>query len=111
MTKSSISELLDKIAGKRARTRTTRKKKDTVLTRLKKQTSSTDKRALEAAALIAATRRIDYNRLLRDRTKISEFLEKATKDYKDVGDQLKAIEKDELSKVVTQLQRPRGLFW
>jgi hypothetical protein len=107
MTKSSITELLDKLAGRRK----THKKKNSVLTQLQKKTSSTDKRALEAAALIAATRRMDYNRLLRERNKISEFLEKATKDYKAVGERLKAIEKDELLKVANQLQRPRGLFW
>ena len=108
MTKSGITELLEKLAGKRK----TRKKSDSVLSRLKKQTSSTEKKALEAAALVAATRRMDYNRLVRERTKISEFLEKATRDYKHVEERMKAIEKDELSKVVTQLSQPRrGLFW
>lgn len=108
MTKSGITELLEKLAGKRK----TRKKSDSVLSRLKKQTSSTEKKALEAGALVAATRRMDYNRLMRERAKISEFLEKATRDYKHVEERMKAIEKDELSKAVAQLSQPRrGLFW
>lgn len=108
MTKSGITDLLEKLAGKRK----TQKKKDSVLSRLKKQTSSTEKRAIDAAALVAATRRMDYNRLLRERTKISEFIEKATRDYKNVEERMKAIEKEELAKVVTQLSQPRrGLFW
>jgi ERCC4-type nuclease len=108
MTKSGITELLEKLAGKRK----TQKKKDSVLSRLKKKTSSTEKRALDAAALVAATRRVDYTRLVRERAKIGEFLEKATADYKSVEERMKAIEKDELAKVVTQLSKPRwGFFW
>lgn len=107
MTASKLSDLLGKLVGSRK----TQKKRDTVLTRLKKQTSFAEKRAMEAAALVAATRRVDYNRLLKERTKISEFLEKATKDYKGIEDRLKEIEKDEMSKVVRQVSRPRGLFW
>ena len=108
MARSGISELLEKLAGKRK----TRKKNDSVLSRLKKQTSSTEKKALEAAALVAAARRMDYNRLIRERTKISDFLEKATRDYKNVEERMKAIEKDELAKAVAQVSQPRrGLFW
>jgi hypothetical protein len=108
MGASKISDLLGKLVG----TRKTQKKRDSVLTRLKKQASTTEKRAMEASALVAATRRVDYNRLLRERTKISEFLEKATTDYKAIEERLKAIEKDELSKLVSQAQKPRrGLFW
>lgn len=108
MTRSKLSDLLGKLAG----TRKTQKKRESVLTRLKKQATTTEKRAMEASALVAASRRVDYNRLLRERTKISEFLEKATTDYKAVEERLKAIEKDELSKLVSQAQKPsRGLFW
>jgi uncharacterized protein (DUF2344 family) len=108
MAKSGITDLIEKLAGKRK----TRKKSQSVLTRLKKQKSSIEKKALEAAALVAATRRIDYGRLARERAKISEFLEKATTDYKHIEERMKAIEKDELSKVITQVSQPRrGLFW
>ena len=104
-----LTNLLSKLAGKRK----TRKKKDSLTARLKKKSVSVEKRAMEAAALIAATRRMDYNRLIKERTKIGEFLQKATADYKLVEERMKSIEKDELSKVTTQLQRPtmRGFFW
>jgi hypothetical protein len=102
-----LTNLLSKLAGKRK----TRKKKDSLTARLKKKGVSVEKRAMEAAALIAATRRMDYNRLIKERTRIGEFLQKATADYKLVEERMKAIEKDELSKVTTQLHKPRGLFW
>jgi BMFP domain-containing protein YqiC len=55
---------------------------------------------------------MDYNRLLRERKKISEFIEKATKDYKDVEEKLKSIEKEELSKTIRNAEKPRwGFFW
>ena len=107
MTDKNIKDLLKKLAGKRST-----KKANSLLTKLQKKTGSTGKRALEAAAVVAATRRIDYNRLLRERTKISEFIEKATKDYKDVEQKLKSIEKEELSKAVRNAEKPRwGFFW
>jgi hypothetical protein len=55
---------------------------------------------------------MDYNRLLRERVKISEFIEKATKDYKSVEESLKSIEKEELSKALRNSENPRwGFFW
>jgi hypothetical protein len=66
---------------------------------------------LEAAAVVAATRRMDYNRLLRERAKISEFIEKATKDYKGVEEKLKSIEKEEVSKAVRSAEKPRWSFF
>jgi arsenate reductase-like glutaredoxin family protein len=108
MTRSKLSDLLGKLAG----TRKTQKKRESVLTRLKKQATTTEKRAMEASALVAASRRIDYTRLVRERAKISEFLEKATTDYKAIEERMKNIEKDELSKLVSQAQKPKmGLFW
>jgi hypothetical protein len=108
MAPNKLSDLLGKLVGNKK----TQKKRESVLTRLKKQASTTEKRAMEAAALVAATRRADYSRLVRERTKISEFLEKATTDYKAIEERLKAIETDEMSKLVSQAQKPRrGLFW
>ena len=107
MTDKNIKDLLKKLAGKRST-----KKSNSVLTKLQKKTGTTGKRALEAMALVTATRRMDYNRLLRERTKISEFIEKATKDYRDVEEKLKSIEKEELSKAVRNAEKPRwGFFW
>ena len=107
MTDKNIKDLLKKLAGKRST-----KKANSLLTKLQKKTGSTGKRALEAAAVVAATRRMDYNRLLRERVKISEFIEKATKDYKSVEESLKSIEKEELSKALRNSENPRwGFFW
>jgi hypothetical protein len=107
MSDKNIKDLLKKLAGKRST-----KKTNSVLTKLQKKTGTTGKRALEAVALVAATRRMDYNRLLRERVKISEFIEKATKDYKSVEEKLKSIEKEELSKTIRNAEKPRwGFFW
>ena len=104
---ADLANLLAKLAGKRK----TQKKKNSVFSKLKTRGSSTEKRALEAAAIVAATRRLDYSRLSRERVKIGDVIQKATSDYKRVEAQIKDIEKEELVKVTTQLQRPRGLFW
>ena len=101
-----LANLLSKLAGKRKT-----KKKNSIFSRLKKHGSSTEKKALEAAALVAATRRVDYTRLLKDRAKIGDYIQKATADYKHVEERLKSIEKDEMSKVIGRVQNPTGLFW
>ena len=106
MAAGDLANLLSKLAGKRKT-----KKKNSVFSRLKKHGSSTEKRAMEAAALISATRRADYSRLARDREQIAQFIKKATADYKEIGLRLKAIEKEEVGNFAAQAHNPRGLFW
>ena len=77
----------------------------------KKMTKSEDK-LLEAAAIVAASRRYDYEQLNRERKKLGLIIEHASEDYRKAEERMKKIEEEEHKKMVEEMTRPRqGWFW
>ena len=92
--------------------RKTRKRaKESTVKRLKKKMGKTENKMLEAAVIVAASKRYDYNQLNKERKKLGQIIEHASEDYKKIEGQMANIEKEEHNKLMEEISRPRGWFW
>ena len=93
--------------------RKTRKRKaESTAKRLRKKIGKSDEKMLEAAAIVAASKRYDYGQLNKERRKLGEIIEHASADYKSVEGKMRNIEEDEHRKLVEEISRPRqSWFW
>ena len=91
----------------------TRKKprKTSNLDKLRKKLPAGDIKVMNAAAVLAATRRRDYQELEEHRRALTEFIKKAGEEYKAVSKEMKSIEDEEIHKLVGQLDRPKWSWW
>lgn len=71
-----------------------------------------EEKMLDAAVIVAASKRYDYGELNKERKKLGLIIEHASEDFKKVERQLKRIEEEEDRKLIEEISRPRqGWFW
>ena len=93
--------------------RKTRKRKaESTVKKLRKKIGRTEEKMLDAAVIVAASKRYDYGELNKQRKKLGLIIEHASEDFKKVEEQLKRIEEEEHRKLIEEISRPRqSWFW
>ena len=67
---------------------------------------------LDAAAIVAASKRYDYSQLDKERKKLGLVIGRASEDYKKIEGQMARIEEEEHRKLVEEISRPQqSWFW
>ena len=72
----------------------------------------TEGKMLDAAAIVAASKRFDYSQLDKERKKLGLVIGRASEDYKKIEGQMARIEEEEHRKLVEEISRPQqSWFW
>jgi hypothetical protein len=88
-----------------------RSKRASSLDKLRKKVPTGDLKVLDAAAVLAASRRRDYANLEAHRRELGDFIKKAGEEYKIVQKHMKMIEEEELHRAVGQLDKSSSWSW
>ncbi len=71
-----------------------------------------DEKMLDAAAIVAASKRYDFSQLDRERKKLGLVIARASEDYKKIEEHMARIEEEEHKKLLEEISRPRqSWFW
>lgn len=90
----------------------TRRRAESTVKRLKKKIGKTDEKMLDAAVIVAASKRYDYSQLNKERKKLGLIIEQASEDYKKIEKRMTNIEEEEHRKLMDEINRPRqSWFW
>jgi len=91
----------------------TRKKarKISTLDKLRKKVPAGNLKFIDAAAVLAATRRRDYSQMEEHRRHLGDFIKRATEEYRVVEKHMKAIEEEEFHKMMVQVDKPKSSWW